>query len=100
MTTRLQEDHDNARYLASRLAAIPAVQIESEPDINMVFFHFDRPVNGDSLVAYLKEKGILVNGPDNGQWRVVTHYWINRQRIDEYAAQLAAFMNKDGSGKA
>jgi hypothetical protein len=57
-------------------------------------------VDADGLVAFLRSNGILVNGPDNGQWRVVTHYWIDRLRIDEYAAQLAAFINKDGSGKA
>lgn len=100
MTLRLGEDHDNARYLASRLGAIPSVKVEAQPDINMVFFRIQKTIDPESLVGYLRGKGILVNGPDAGQWRVVTHYWINRTRIDKYAAALEAFLAGGAPGRA
>jgi len=100
MAGRLADDHGNARYLAARLAGIPSVRLESEPDINMVFFGFNRPIDGEALVGFLKGKGILVNGPDAGQWRVVTHFWIDRPRIDEFITQLAAYLTGEKSGKA
>lgn len=100
MTKRLGEDHEHARYLASRLAVIPGIQLEAQPDINMVFFRIEKSIDADALTGFLREKGILVNGPDAGQWRVVTHYWIDRKRIDEFTASLEEFLSGSESGHA
>ena len=44
MTKRLQEDHDNAKYMAQRLQQMPGVSLDmSSVEINMVFFKLDAP---------------------------------------------------------
>lgn len=44
MTKRLQEDHDNAKYMAQRLQKMPGVTLDmNSVEINMVFFKLDAP---------------------------------------------------------
>lgn len=100
MTQRLGEDHDNARYLAAKLGSIPNIKLEAQPDINMVFFRILKSIDAEGLLRHLREKGIVANGPDAGQWRVVTHYWIDRKRIDHFTAALEAFLSGSASGRA
>lgn len=91
MTERLAEDHDNARALARLLMAIPDVTIdESALDINMVFFK--AKVRGDSIafadriVGAMRDRGVLINPPsEDGEFRFVTHYWIDRARVETAA---------------
>jgi len=92
MTRRLGEDHQNASYLARKLATLGDkwFKIEREPQINMVFFRIDQyPVPADSLVSTLKQRQILVNGADEGIFRLVCHYWITPQDIDHLLEVLA-----------
>jgi threonine aldolase len=91
MTSRLAEDHDNARYLARRLAEIPGLSVDMDAvQINMVFFRLDRPAE---LLAALPEKmrmkGIKINGFENGTGRFVTHHGVNREDVDAVAEALA-----------
>lgn len=88
MIARLGEDHENARYLAHCLEQIPGIRVcQDQLDINMVFFYLDLPrFNVSSVqefVEKLKTQKILINGPENNQFRLVTHYWINRQDIEK-----------------
>lgn len=92
MTGRLQEDHDNAKYLARRLSEIPGLLVHQDlVQINMVFFELrGYRLSSAELVAYLKEKNILVNGEDNGMMRFVTNYYVTKEDIDtvvEYMKQ-------------
>lgn len=93
MTLRLGEDHQNAAYLAGQLKSFPDwFKIEREPKINMVFFRLTGyPLPADRLVERLHEVGILINPPDDGLLRLVTHYWITRTQIDQLVTVLAAF---------
>lgn len=44
MTKRLQEDHDNAKYMAQHLQKMPGVTLDmNSVEINMVFFKLDAP---------------------------------------------------------
>lgn len=84
MTRRLAEDHENAHYLASQLAWIPGIEVEKEAlDINMVFFKLPAGIDGSALVRYFKERGVLINPPEQGWCRFVTHYWIHKEDIDK-----------------
>lgn len=86
MTTRLNEDHDNAKYLASQLETIPGVIIDrNRLDINMVFMRLDDSVYlpenyEDQLLKY----GIQIGSFDRGEIRLVTHHGISKRDIDKF----------------
>jgi len=92
MTIRLGEDHENARYMASRLADLPGFAVdESALDINMVFFKTPSWVNGLALATRLAEEGIRISPPEGGLTRFVAHYWVKREHIDKVVSLIAAF---------
>lgn len=90
MVDRLAVDHEHARTLADYLEEIDGVRVcRDRLDINMVFFRIDRPgFAATELVLALKERGILVNPPENGEFRLVTHFWIKRESLDKVAKAI------------
>lgn len=77
---RLEEDHQNARYLALSLDEIPSVHIAWDRlDLNMVFFTLDEDID---LAEELGERGILANPLDLGEYRFVTHIDTTKEDID------------------
>ncbi len=84
MTGRLAEDHANARYLAQGLAKLPDIAVDTTRlDINMVFFTINRPQQELSqLPAHMMQKGIKINGPEDGWMRFVTNNDVSRGDID------------------
>lgn len=95
MTRRLAEDHANARYLANKLAQIPGIRVDmSALDINMVFFAVPEGLDGAAFAAALRAHGVLVNPPEAGQCRLVTHYWIDRRAIDVAVKAVAEVFDR------
>ena len=93
MTKRLPEDHENARRLAGALASMPGIQVRKENlDINMVFLTLPAWVDGGEFTAWLAEAGILVNPPEGGLVRFVTHYWVDSKAVDRTAARIEAYL--------
>ena len=83
MTKRLDEDHQNAIYLALELQKTGLFTVNLENiHINMVFFDVVNP-NFDfkAFEEYLNKHGVKINPNYNG-YRFVTHYWITREDID------------------
>lgn len=70
---RLQQDHDNARAIASVLATVPGVIVDLQRvETNMVMV--DSPgIPADTIAARSREQGVLVAvfGPE--RIRIVTH---------------------------
>jgi threonine aldolase len=85
-TGRLAEDHRRAKELARGLAAIPGMVIDpGRVDINMVFFSFPPardPRRAARIMEIFTQAGILINPPENGQFRFVTHYWIGEPEAE------------------
>ena len=76
MTKRLQEDHDNAKYMAQRLQQMPGVSLDmSSVEINMVFFKLDAP---QQVIDTLPEKML----EQDGEFRFVTTNDTSREDID------------------
>ena len=44
------------------------------------------------IAANMREKGILVNGLEDGKYRFVTHYWVGKKEIDRVADTLAQIL--------
>jgi threonine aldolase len=94
MRKRLREDHENARFLAEALARIPGIRIPHEVQTNIVIFD----VSGTGLPssefsARLKECGVLINGINPTQMRLLTHFDAGRtacERALEAIGQVAA----------
>ncbi len=90
MRGRLAEDHGRARELAAGLSKIPGLNIDySRADINMVFLDIlpeaqTKLSQGlESLAQALKAEKILVNPPQGGRMRLVTHHGIDDAALQE-----------------
>lgn len=93
MTLRLQEDHDLAKYLANQLMKISGIEVFMEDvHINMVFFKLLKTVDPKQMVHYFYNHGIKINGPEEGVVRFVTHYWVNKDHIDETVQVLEKYL--------
>lgn len=95
MTKRLQEDHDNAKYMACRLQKIKGISLDMDSvEINMVFFRIDAP---EQVIQTLPEKmleaGIKINGIEDGEFRFVTTNDTSRADIDRAVDVLEAILN-------
>ncbi len=93
MTRRLTEDHEHARYLAERLSAIGGIKLQDEkPATNMVFFRLPPHTDSAKLEQHMKANGVLINPPEQGYARFVTHYWIHREQIDAAVRHLETLL--------
>ena len=93
MTGRLQEDHDNAKFLASALDSIDGVQVfHDRLDIDMVFFTTDwDEEKAARYPAYMLEHGVKVTGCMGGEYRMVCHHGITRADCEQTAALVRTF---------
>lgn len=84
MSKRLHVDHDNAQYLAEKLAGLPGVKVDKENiHINMVFFTIENLKMSDAeFTERLYQKGIKANGAYKGELRFVTNNDVSREDID------------------
>jgi len=86
MTKRLKDDHDNARYMAEKLAKLPHVKCSpDDTPINMVFFNITKPgFCPDNFVRHMNKNNILTNGEIGGPgvYRWLTHNDVSRDDID------------------
>jgi threonine aldolase len=84
---RLQDDHDNAAWLAEQLKAI-GVDV-SRQDTNMVFVRLpDAQI--EPLKAWMKQQNILIS--TGAVTRLVTHLDIDRHALETLVAQWKAFL--------
>ncbi len=92
MRDRLVIDHENAQYLGERLKInVPEFDVfETNIKINMVFASHNGPDDSimDGLEAFLKERGILTNGHEDGIVRFVTHHDVSRADCDTLVAAV------------
>ena len=83
MVERLADDHANARRLAEGLANIPGILIDpARIHTNIVIFEV---ADGDPVefIRRLGERGLLASHIHGAKLRMVTHYSIEQQDIDD-----------------
>ena len=103
-TGLLAEDHRRAKQLAQGLAAINGVSVnENDVDINMVFFSHPAAASSpaaEKMVKQFADRGIVINHPEQGVFRFVTHYWIGDNEVEAILAAakeiFAGFANAGG----
>jgi threonine aldolase len=95
MVERLAEDHSRARRLAESLADIPGLVLEpGTPFTNMIFAGLDEgvPLTAAQVAEKLAERGVRVGLAGRGRFRMVTHYWIDDQAVENTVAQFRAVL--------
>ena len=91
MVERLAEDHTRAAKLAAGLGNIPGIKLDSpKPASNMVFMTLEQDVslNAAQAAEMLAMRGIKVGVVGARRFRLVTHYWIDDQAVEQ---AIAAF---------
>jgi threonine aldolase len=93
-TGYLAEDHEKARKIARELAEIPGLKVNPwRVDINMVFIVYQpasEPRTAECITQGFKKRGILINPPERGLFRFVTHYGIKDADVDTVIAAARA----------
>ena len=84
--SRLADDHDRAKRLASALTGLPGVRVDpSAVETNIVIF--DVP-DASAFVARLKESEVLAAGISKTAVRLVTHLDVDDDGVDRAIAAL------------
>jgi len=94
MVSRLKEDHKNAKFLAEKLNDTGFFNIcRDRLDINMVFFKIKNEVidknnySESEFIKFMNNNNIKISPGYNGEFRFVTHYYIDEQKI-KYSVDL------------
>lgn len=90
MPKRLGEDHANAKLLATRLAAVPQVEIDPVTvQTNIVIFKARGVTDIAPLLAALKRRGVLAGAAASDQIRFVTHNDVDRSACERAAEAMS-----------
>ncbi|MDU5684097.1 MAG: low-specificity L-threonine aldolase [Kluyvera cryocrescens] len=84
---RLQDDHDNAAWLAEQLREIGADVMRH--DTNMLFVRVGE-ANAAALGEFMQQRGVLINA--SPIVRLVTHLDVSRQQLAEVVSHWKAFL--------
>lgn len=95
MRERLAVDHQNAQLLETLLSNIDKIDIAKDRrDINFLFFKHKEHINLDAeaFVDFMAQNNILISpcGKD-GYFRLVTHYWVEKEHIEKVAYSMHTF---------
>ncbi|MBC7798106.1 MAG: low-specificity L-threonine aldolase [Pyrinomonadaceae bacterium] len=93
MPKRLHVDHENAKFLAHGLAEIRGIKIDAEKVVtNIVIFDVtETGIAASEICSKLKHHDILASNFGNSI-RMVTHYDISRQEIEETLTKLRSIV--------
>lgn len=85
MPTRLDEDHANARWLASALAEIPTIKIAPEKvRTNIVIFHIrGTKMDSSAFLQKLRQKNVIASAVGQSLVRLVTHFDVTREDCEQ-----------------
>jgi threonine aldolase len=87
----LARDHSNARFLAEGLASIPGIRVNPDAvKTNIVIFDVSETgFTSSEVSARLKQRGVLINGINARQMRLLTHYDVDRAGCERALAVVA-----------
>jgi len=82
MVDRLAVDHELARRLADGLKQMPAIEVEAEPQTNILLFRV-HDLEWSSFVDAVATAGVALMGFGHGRIRAVTHSGLSADDIDQ-----------------
>ncbi len=86
---RLQEDHDNAQWLAGRLIEAGFRVRQAQNATNMVYFHLPDEIDDGEFVRECASEGVWVGSAGPALIRVVTHIDVNRRDLQRGLSVMA-----------
>lgn len=93
MTLRVSEDHAAALYAAEALDALDGITVfKDDVHINMVFMKIEKEHDPEAFAEALKDRGVLVNAPENGILRIVFHYFAGKEQAKEAVSAIKAVL--------
>src|SRR4030042_3653485 len=94
MIERLSEDHANARYLAEGIAEFKKISIELERvKTNIIYFNLvDAKIDTQLFLDAFDDQGVKIGKTGPHSFRMVTHYGINREHIEQVAKVFNAIL--------
>jgi threonine aldolase len=101
MSKRLAGDHANARFLAEAISRLPGLRVTHRVETNIVIFD----VSGTGMTtaefsAALKSRGVIINGINAAEMRLLTHYDADRAACERALAAIEAVVHSAMGAKA
>ena len=97
LVNRLSEDHVRAKKLGQEISKIDGlVMTRGFPETNMIFFSIDKKIRWSSveLAEETAKEGVKIDPTGPRLIRLVTHYWINDEMIDQVVQVLDNVISK------
>jgi threonine aldolase len=92
MTKRLADDHIRARKLADGLRKVKGILVDDgSPYSNMVYLNLASDVKIDTaaIISTASKQGILLDSENARRIRLVTHYWVDDNAVDNVIRAFA-----------
>ena len=91
---RLQEDHDNAKFLASQLSNIDGIEVDvTRIKTNIIFFKLTG-INGEVLLNQLEQNQIKILMTDADVFRAVLHREVSKEQVQTVVKTFQSIMGK------
>ncbi len=96
LVSRLQNDHENAKTLASQISKIEGVELdETKVRTNIVFFKLTG-MDGESFISQLEKKEIkiLMTDKEEAIFRAVLHREISKEQVETVIKEFKSILTE------
>ena len=91
---RLQEDHDNAKFLASQLSDLNGIEVDvTRIKTNIIFFKLTG-IDGEVLLNQLEQNQIKILMTDADVFRAVLHREISKEQVQRVVKTFQSILGK------
>ena len=91
---RLQEDHDNAKFLASQLSDLDGIEVDvTRIKTNIIFFKLTG-INGEVLLNQLEQNQIKILMTDADVFRAVLHREVSKEQVQTVVKTFQSILGK------
>ncbi|MFT4579692.1 MAG: threonine aldolase [Nitrospinales bacterium] len=94
LVDRLQEDHDNAKLLASQLSALDEIEVDiARIKTNIIFFKMTA-IDGETFVNQLENNQIKILMTGAGIFRAVLHREVSKKQVTTVVETFQSILSK------
>ena len=91
---RLQEDHDNAKFLASQLSGLDGIEVDvTRIKTNIIFFKLTG-IDGEVLLNLLEHNQIKILMTDANVFRAVLHREVSKEQVQTVVKTFQSILGK------
>ena len=91
---RLQEDHDNAKFLASQLSDLDGIEVDvTRIKTNIIFFKLTG-IDGEVLLNQLEQNQIKILMTDADVFRAVLHREVSKEQVQTVVKTFQSILGK------